>query len=80
VNVDQSPDDGLTSVYPSRLRVAKTGTDFACSYSTDGGSSWTRIADLTIPEGNATQDVGLAVTSHQTTQPSRVDFSNFTAS
>jgi len=78
--VDQSPDDGSTSVYPSRLRVEKSGTDFTCSYSTDGGSSWPTIANLTIPEANATQDVALAVTSHQSNQTSRVDFSNFIVS
>lgn len=78
--IDQSPDDGSTSVYPCDLRIEKSGTTFTCSYSTDGGSTWTQVASQTVSQANATQDVGLAVTSHDTSQTSQVDFSNFQVS
>lgn len=78
--IDQSPDDGSTSQYPSQLRIEKSGNTFTCSYSIDGGNSWTVLADRTVSQANSTQDVGLAVTSHQSDQTSRVEFSDFTIS
>lgn len=48
-----------SSAYPSDLRVMKTGTDptgeyeFTGEYSTDGGSTWTTIGTVSIPQANS---------------------------
>jgi hypothetical protein len=60
------------------LRLRKSGTTFTGEYSLDGGSTWTEVDSVDIPEANATQDVGLVVSSHDTGNKCRVEFNDFT--
>jgi hypothetical protein len=71
---------GPDTVYPIKLRLTKTDTTFTGEYSTDGGSTWTQFGSVDLPGANATQDVGMAVTSHDTTTKSLADFSGFEVS
>ncbi len=62
-----------SSVYPSCVKIIKSGTSFSGYYSTDC-SSWSLINTVTISSADTTQDVGLSVTSHNSGQDSTVDF------
>ncbi|WP_380677643.1 S8 family serine peptidase [Salinigranum sp. GCM10025319] len=74
--VDTSEHTGNVS-YPAELRVTKSGTEFTGEYSTDGGSSWTTIATVTIPEARSTQDVGLFVRGSRTDENGQAEFTGF---
>jgi hypothetical protein len=63
--------------YPAKLSLEKSGTTYTGYYSTDGGSTWTEIDSVTIPEAQTSQDIGMAVTSHDAGDRSTVEFSGF---
>ncbi len=52
--------------YPARLRLARSGTRFTGSVSTDGGTTWRTVGTADVPSAAATQDVGVVVCSHAT--------------
>ncbi len=60
--LEQSP-----TPYPARLRLARQGTRFTGSVSTDGGTTWRQVGTADVPTAAATQDVGVVVCAHATT-------------
>ena len=60
--LEQSP-----TPYPARLRLARQGTRFTGSVSTDGGTTWRQVGTADVPTAAATQDVGVIVCAHATT-------------
>jgi hypothetical protein len=70
--------EGLgTAVYPSWLKLVRSGTTYTGYYSTDG-ATWTLIATVSVPTAAATQDVGVFMTSHSSGTIGEVDFDHFT--
>ena len=65
-----------TAVYPSWLKLVRSGTTYTGYYSTDG-TTWTEVASENVPSAAATQDVGVFATAHQSGATSEVDFDNF---
>jgi len=63
--------------YPAQLSLEKSGTTYTGYYSTDGGSTWTEIDSVGISEAQTKQDIGMAVTSHNSGTRSTVEFSGF---
>jgi hypothetical protein len=57
--------------------VTKSGSEFTGEYSTDGGTSWTAIESVTVPEATDSQDVGLFTTAHDSDTTCAASFSNF---
>jgi hypothetical protein len=74
--VDANTNVGTTT-YPCDLRVTKSGSEFTGEYSTDGGTSWTAIESVTVPEATDSQDVGLFTTAHDSDTTCAASFSNF---
>jgi hypothetical protein len=69
--------EGLgTAVYPTWLKLVRSGTTYTGYYSTDG-STWTLIATVSVPSAAATQDVGVFATAHNTGAIGEVDFDGF---
>jgi hypothetical protein len=66
-----------TSVYPSWLKLVRSGTTYTGYYSTDD-VNWTLIGTASVPSAAATQDVGLAMTSHSADVTGEADFDHFT--
>jgi type IV pilus assembly protein PilY1 len=71
-----------TTTYPVWLRLKKTGTTFTGYYSHSSNNpplvnEWTQIDSRTIASANNTQDVGLFVTAHNTSDFCEVRFSKF---
>jgi alpha-galactosidase len=64
-----------TTVYPSRLRLTRSGTTFTGSYSTDG-STWTQIGSADVASAATNQDTGVFTTAHSTAV-GEADFANF---
>ena len=64
------------TVYPSWLRLTRSGTTFTGSYSTDG-SAWTQIGSAEVASAAANQDAGVFTSAHSTTV-GEADFANFT--
>jgi uncharacterized repeat protein (TIGR01451 family) len=66
-----------TAVYPSWLKLVRSGTNYTGYYSTDG-TTWILIATVPVPSAAATQDVGVFMTSHSSGSIGEVDFDHFT--
>jgi len=62
---------------PLYLKLTRAGDVYTSYYSTDG-STWTQITSQTVPDQNATQDIGMFVNSGQPGQPEQVTFNGFT--
>ncbi|GAA1964212.1 hypothetical protein GCM10009838_21850 [Catenulispora subtropica] len=76
------PDSGLGSaVYPSWLKLVRSGSTFTGYYSTDG-TTWNQVGTATVPGVNATQDVGAFMTAHNvgSGDSGEVDFTGFQTS
>jgi hypothetical protein len=74
-----SQDSIGTATYPSWLKLVRNGTTYSGYYSTDD-TTWNLVGTVTVPTAAATQDVGLAVTSHAPETTGEVDFDGFTTS
>jgi subtilisin len=74
--VDTSQHGGSTT-YPARLRLTKSGTAFTGEYSTDGGSTWTTVGTVTVPDATSTQDVGVFLRGSKTDIRGTAEFSGF---
>ncbi|MEF8892411.1 MAG: hypothetical protein V5A31_14020, partial [Haloferacaceae archaeon] len=74
--VDTSKHEGSVS-YPADLRLTKSGTEFTGAYSTDGGSTWTTVGSVTIPEANSTQDIGVFLRGSKTDVRGTAEFGGF---
>jgi hypothetical protein len=66
-----------TAVYPSWLKLVRSGTTYTGYYSSDG-TTWTLIATVSLPSASAAQDVGVFATSHNSGAVGEVDFDHFT--
>ncbi|MCU1686849.1 MAG: glycoside hydrolase clan [Amycolatopsis sp.] len=66
-----------TAGYPSWLKLVRSGTTYTGYYSVDG-VNWTVVGTASVPTAAATQDVGIAMTSHSTGTTGEVDFDHFT--
>jgi hypothetical protein len=74
------PDSGTGSaVYPSWLKLVRSGDSVTGYYSTDG-TTWQSLATVTLPGIAATQDVGVFTTAHSAGALGEADFSQFTVS
>jgi alpha-galactosidase len=64
---------------PVTLRLARAGTSYVGSYSTDGGRTWTTAgtADVTPPASVGPQDVGVFHASGVAGWDTQADFTNF---
>lgn len=87
-NGAESDDDGILDSHaeagagltaPVWLRLSRSGTTYAGSYSTDG-STWTPVGSATVTAAAASQDVGMIATSHSSGAPGLDTFSGFTLS
>ncbi|MFG2376486.1 putative Ig domain-containing protein [Streptomyces sp. NPDC048504] len=78
--VDSNIETGGTTAYPTWLRLVRTGTSYTGSYSTDGGSTWTKVGTATVSSAAATQDAGVFTTTHSSGVAGEADFSEFTVS
>jgi alpha-galactosidase len=65
-----------TAVYPSWLKLVRSGSAVTGYYSTDG-TSWTQVGTATLPGIAATQDVGVFTTSHSDGTSGESDFTGF---
>ena len=70
-----------SAVYPSWLKLVRTGSTFTGYYSTDD-VTWTQVGTATLPGVNATQDVGTFMTAHNggSGESGAVDFKGFATS
>ncbi len=62
-------------MYPSWLRLTRSGTTFTGSYSTDG-STWMQIGSADVASAATNQDAGVFTTAHST-GVGEADFANF---
>jgi hypothetical protein len=69
-----------TTTYPCDLRLTKSGSEVTGEYSTDGGSTWTTIGTVSVPDANTDQDIGQFTTSHNGGTRGKASFSGFTLS
>jgi len=76
------PNQGTGSaVYPSWLKLVRSGTTVTGYYSTSAslsGATWTEVGSATLPGATATQDVGVFMTSHSTGTDGEAAFDSFT--
>ncbi|HYS34359.1 MAG TPA: NEW3 domain-containing protein, partial [Pseudonocardiaceae bacterium] len=77
--LDSQDGGNQTSVWPSWLKLVRSGTTYTGYYSTDN-VHWNLVGTASVPSAAATQDVGVAMTSHSADVTGEVDFNNFTAS
>jgi len=77
--LDSQDGGNQTSVWPSWLKLVRSGTTYTGYYSTDN-VHWNLVGTASAPSAAATQDVGVAMTSHSADVTGEVDFNNFTAS
>jgi hypothetical protein len=66
-----------TAVYPSWLKLVRSGTTYTGYYSTDD-VNWTPVGTASVPSAATTQDVGMAMTSHSADVTGEADFDHFT--
>lgn len=64
---------GVTA--PVRLWLARNGTDFLASYSTDEGATWQLLGTTSLPAMPANAHLGPVATSHTTSAESTATFS-----
>jgi hypothetical protein len=77
--LDSQSGGTTTAAYPSWLKLVRSGTTFTGYYSTDD-VHWTLVGTASVPTAAATQDVGVAMTSHSAHVTGEVDFDHFTIS
>jgi hypothetical protein len=65
---------GAVQSFPAWLMLARTGTTVTGSVSTDGGNTWTAVGSVGATGISSTAQIGLVVTSHDT---SMLDTSTF---
>ncbi|MDX6345665.1 MAG: hypothetical protein QOF84_455, partial [Streptomyces sp.] len=75
--VDSNIETDGTTAYPTWLRLVRTGTSYAASYSTDG-STWTPVGTADVGSAATTQDAGVFTSSHSAGTAGEVDYSEFT--
>jgi hypothetical protein len=68
-----------TATYPSWLKLVRSGTTYSGYYSTDE-TTWHLVGTATVSSAAATQDVGVAATSHAPGTTGEVDFDHFATS
>ncbi|MDH6128079.1 NEW3 domain-containing protein [Kitasatospora sp. GP82] len=68
-----------TAVYPSWLKLVRSGSAYTGYFSTDG-TTWTQVGTATLPGVTATQDVGVFTTSHSEGTSGEADFTALTQS
>jgi hypothetical protein len=68
-----------SAVYPSRLKLVRTGSVYTGYYSTDG-TTWILVGSATLPGAAATQDVGVFTSSHSAGTSGEADFTGFSQS
>jgi glucose/arabinose dehydrogenase/PKD repeat protein len=67
-----------SSSYPAWVRLVRDGDQYTAYWSKDG-ENFTAVGDpLALPGAGSVQDVGLAVTAHNATATSEVEFSGWT--
>jgi hypothetical protein len=59
------------------LKLVRSGTTYSGYYSTDD-VHWTLVGTTSVPSAAATQDVGVAMTSHSAYVTGEADFNHFT--
>ncbi len=75
--LDANTNGGTPSVYPTYIRVIKSGTTFSMYYSKDDGATWPQMGTATaLSSADAAQDIGMSVTSHAGATLSSVIFDN----
>ncbi|HWG27546.1 NEW3 domain-containing protein [Actinospica sp.] len=77
--LDSQDGGNQTSVWPSWLKLVRSGATYTGYYSTDD-VHWNLVGTASVPSAAATQDVGVAMTSHSADVTGEVDFNDFTAS
>jgi hypothetical protein len=74
--LDTQSSAGTATTYPSWLKLVRSGTTYTGYYSTDD-VNWTLVGSTTVPSAAASQDVGVAMTSHAADVTGEVDFDHF---
>lgn len=75
--LDASDGAGSTS-YPAWVRLVRDGDQYTAYWSKDG-EDFTAIGEpVVLPGAAATQDIGVAVTAHSSTETNRAQFAGFT--
>ncbi|HEV3360999.1 MAG TPA: NEW3 domain-containing protein [Pseudonocardiaceae bacterium] len=74
--LDTQSGAGTASVYPSWLKLVRSGTTYTGYYSTDD-VNWIEVGSTTVPSAAANQDVGIAMTSHSAHVTGEADFDHF---
>ncbi|TKA08751.1 Ig family protein [Actinacidiphila oryziradicis] len=77
--VDSNIETDGTTAYPTWLKLVRTGTSYAASYSTNG-STWTAVGTATVNSAATAQDAGVFTSSHSSSTAGEVDYSDFTVS
>ncbi|SHJ61100.1 Tfp pilus assembly protein, tip-associated adhesin PilY1 [Desulfatibacillum alkenivorans DSM 16219] len=65
-----------STVYPSWVKVVRTGDVFSSYYSTDG-TNWVYMRDMTVNTANDTIDIGIYLTAYNSGSTKYVEFDNF---
>ena len=74
--LDTQSSAGTATAYPSWLKLVRSGTTYTGYYSTDD-VNWTEVGSTTVPSAAATQDVGVAMTSHSANVTAEDTFDHF---
>ncbi|HEX4225345.1 MAG TPA: NEW3 domain-containing protein, partial [Pseudonocardiaceae bacterium] len=74
--LDTQSSAGTATTYPSWLKLVRSGTTYTGYYSTDD-VNWTEVGSTTVPSAAATQDVGVAMTSHSANVTAEDTFDHF---
>ncbi|HEY4023439.1 MAG TPA: glycoside hydrolase family 27 protein [Pseudonocardiaceae bacterium] len=74
--LDTQSSAGTATTYPTWLKLVRSGTTYTGYYSTDD-VNWTEVGSTTVPSAAASQDVGVAMTSHSADVTGEVDFDHF---
>jgi len=71
---------GPTVAYPVTLRLARNGSTYVGSYSTNGGSTWTAAATVIANGQGAAQDAGVFQSAGSATTPALATFTSLSVS
>jgi hypothetical protein len=71
---------GGTLAFPVTLRLARSGSTYVGSYSTNGGSTWTTVGTVTANGQGAAQDAGVFQSAGSATTPSLATFTDLSVS
>lgn len=74
--LDTQSSAGTATSYPSWLKLVRSGTTYTGYYSTDD-VNWTEVGSTTVPSAAASQDVGVAMTSHSANVTGQDTFDHF---